>query len=449
MNASPASPERDPARLLQDRPGGDFLVHRDIYRDPEVFAWEMEHVFEGTWNLVGLASQLPRPYDFITTSIGRAPIIISRAGNGELHCLLNTCRHKGALVCHHEQGSARSFVCQYHGWAYACDGRNVLVNHRDAGAYGPAFDAHEHDHDLVPVARFANYRGLLFASLRADVPELDDYLGDLRPLIDLVIDQSPQGVECVGGRGVFVYEGNWKLQMENGVDPYHFASTHVSYIQSLQRRAEKTSVYSGFSSGELQRGSFAFAHGHNAMWGPAPAGKPTPLSFSLDEIRARVGEDRLRWMQHVRNITLFPNAQIADNAALQLRIWRPLSAERTEMRTFCLAPVGEPPQARRMRIRQYEEFFNPGGLATPDDIANYEDCQRGFGARTIDWQQGHARGATLMQAGANDAARELGIEPLSCVVGPFNLGDETVMHATYRTWLDLIQRGRQRAGSGA
>jgi hypothetical protein len=30
------------------------------------------------------------------------------------------------------------------------------------------------------------------------------------------------------------------------------------------------------------------------------------------------------------------------------------------------------------------------------------------------------------------------------VVGAFNLGDETVMHGTYRYWAELIERGLQR-----
>lgn len=424
---------------LQPREGGDLLVHRDIYRDPQVFAWEMEHVFEATWNLVGLESQVPRPYDFFTTSVGRSPVLVTRAADGTVRCLLNTCRHKGAVVCHHQQGSARSFVCQYHGWAYGCDGRNLRVNDQAAGAYAPVFI--RDDHDLVPVARFAAYRGFLFASLRADVPPLEDYLGDLRTLIDLVVDQSPQGVECIPGRGQFVFEGNWKLQMENGVDPYHFAATHRSYIQALQGRAEKTSAYSTFSSADLQRGSFSFPHGHNAMWGPAPPGKTTPLSFVAGELRSRVGDVRQKWMHYVRNITVFPNAQIADNASLQLRIWRPLAVDRTEMRTFCLAPVGEAAEARRLRIRQYEEFFNPGGLATPDDIANFEDCQRGLAARPVQWQQGHSRGAAVVPRGPDAAAQELGIAPLHSVIGPFDLGDETVMHATYRYWLELMERG--------
>ena len=104
--------------LLQDGADHNFLVHRDIYRDPEVFEWEMRYIFEGTWNLLGLESQVAKPLDFLCTHVGRTPVIVSRDAQGKLHCLLNSCRHKGAQVCHQQQGNARMFVCQYHGWAY-------------------------------------------------------------------------------------------------------------------------------------------------------------------------------------------------------------------------------------------------------------------------------------------------------------------------------------------
>lgn len=433
------------ARLLTDRVD-EFLINRDVYRDQEVFEWEMKHIFESTWNLVGLSSQVSKPYDFFTTFVGRTPVIVTRDAQGQLHCLINSCRHKGATVCHHHQGSARTFVCQYHGWAYDASGKNILIKDQADGAYNECFNAQ--DHNLQKVARFAEYRGILFASLSDDVPELDEYLGDVRKMIDLVVDQSPEGLECIPGRGTFVFNGNWKLQMENGVDPYHFSSTHPSYIQALQRRSEKASVYSKFKSSELERGTFSFGHGHNAMWGPAPPGKTTPLTFMQDELESRVGEVRAKWMSYVRNVTVFPNAQFAENASLQLRIWRPLGPDRTEMRTFCLAPIGEPAQARQLRIRQYEEFFNPTGLATPDDIANYEDCQRGFAARPIVWQQGAARGEAVKALCAQHSSlSELDILPEAVVVGSFNLGDETVLHPTYRYWQELIAKGLQSDGS--
>ncbi len=431
------------SRLFAEEAGRQFLVNRDIYRDPEVYEWEMKYIFEGTWNLLGLESQVAKPNDFFTSFIGRSPVIVTRDAQKQLHCLLNSCRHKGAMVCHHHQGNARNFVCQYHGWVYDMSGKNILVKLRDEGAYNECFD--QHSHNLQAVARFESYRGVLFASLNPDVPPLEEYLGDLRRMIDLVVDQSPNGVECIPGRGNFTFNGNWKLQMENGVDPYHFSSTHPSYLQALERRTEQASVYSGFKSQQMERGTFAFPHGHNAMWGTAPSDKATPLVSSKDELVQRLGETSAKWMMYVRNVTFFPNAQFADNASLQLRIWRPLSVDRTEMRTFCLAPVGEASEARALRIRQYEEFFNPSGLATPDDITNYEDCQRGFKARPIFWQQGHARGERIKAlATAHPATAELGINPISTVVGPFNMGDETVMHSTYRYWQTLIEDGLRR-----
>lgn len=426
-------------RMFADR-AGEFLVSRDVYRDREVFEWEMKYIFEGTWNFVGLSSQAARPCDFFTTQVGRSPVIVTRDAEGQLHCLINSCRHKGALVCHHQQGSARTFVCQYHGWAYDAAGRNIFIKHKPEGGYNACFD--RHNHNLQPVARFDSYRGLLFASLNPHVPELQEYLGDVRRMIDLIVDQSAEGLECIPGCVNFTFKGNWKLQMENGVDPYHFSSTHLSYIQALQRRGERGSVYSGFKSTELERGTFAFGHGHNAMWGPAPSHNATLLSCARDELIARHGEVKARWMTYVRNVTLFPNAQFAENASLQLRIWRPLAADLTEMRTFCIAPIGEAAPARARRLRQYEEFFNPAGLATPDDIANYENCQRGLRAQAIRWQQGAARGETARTtATGHPSAAEIGVHPLSTVVGPFNLGDETVMHPTYRYWLELVEQG--------
>ena len=62
------------------------------------------------------------------------------------------------------------------------------------------------------------------------------------------------------------------------------------------------------------------------------------------------------------------------------------------MKSYCLAPIGEAPELRAWRLRQFEDFFNPGGMATPDDTVTYEGCQSGFGAQPISFLQGYARG---------------------------------------------------------
>src|SRR5258707_7544229 len=80
------------------------------------------------------------------------------------------------MLCAAEAGNAKYHVCPYHGWAYDAAGRNIDIKDRRTGCYPAAFDAE--DHDLVPLPRVASYRGFVFGSLSAEVPSLEDFLGD-------------------------------------------------------------------------------------------------------------------------------------------------------------------------------------------------------------------------------------------------------------------------------
>ncbi|MFZ2737044.1 MAG: aromatic ring-hydroxylating dioxygenase subunit alpha [Burkholderiaceae bacterium] len=441
-------------KLIVDQPqSNEFQVHRDLFRDKDLFELEMRHIFEGSWVFLGLASQVPNPHDFLTTWIGRHPVLLMRDADGTLGAFLNTCRHRGALVCHHMQGNAKYHVCSYHGWAYDSGGRNVNIKDKKDGCYPSSFE--DVDHGLKPVARFGEYRGFLFASLNAAVPSLEEHLGSTKTFLDLIVDQSPQGVELVPGSSTYTYKGNWKLQIENCVDVYHLTSTHPSFMQIVERRNSgeskhklKALNFDAYRQPGVVRGSFTFKHGHAVAWGANPKPEVRPLFERADELLERVGAMRTKWMLSMRNLTLYPNMQVAENASLQLRLIRPLAVDRTEMKIYCLAPVGESAQAREYRLRQYEDFFNSTGLATPDDTTAYEDCQTGYSARSVQWQQGYERGATAVIQGADEFAQELGIEVETSISGPFNIQDETVFRASYREWLRLMENGLERDQAG-
>ena len=434
--------------LIDHRPeDGVFRIHRDAYRDPAVFALEMAHIFSAGWVFVGHASQLPKPHDFITVNIGQTPLIVMRDAAGRLGCFLNSCRHKGAMVCVEPRGNRRLHVCPYHSWSYGSDGRNVAIKARAAGAYAPAFDAE--DHDLAAVPRFGEYRGFLFASLGSEGPSLEEHLGDARVFLDMVVDQSLDGVDLVPGQVRYTFRANWKLQLENSLDAYHLTSVHPSYFGLLDRRAQmagRTDVTAAVWQGERGRqveeemGSFGFPQGHALVWTRTPAERH-PLYPERAALAARVGELRCDWMMRTRQFNVFPNLQLASNAALQMRVIRPLAFDLTEITSYCVAPVGEDAEARRKRIRQYEDFFNPSGMATPDDTVTYEDSQRGFESGLVEWQQGTARGMVAMQAGADRHARELGITPATSMHGPFSMSDETVYQAMYLAWQRQLAAG--------
>lgn len=66
---------------------------------------------------------------------------------------------------------------------------------------------------------------------------LEEYLGDAAKIIDLLVDQSPEGLEVLRGSSTYTYDGNWKVQAENGADGYHVTATHWNYAATTARRA--------------------------------------------------------------------------------------------------------------------------------------------------------------------------------------------------------------------
>ncbi len=435
-----------PARFyVDDRPEeGVFRVHRDVYHSPELFELEMKYIFERTWNFLTLESQIPKANDYITTFIGRTPVVVTRDAKGQLHGFLNACRHKGATVCRLEKGNAKFHVCLYHGWAYDPTGKNVSIKQREVADYPAAFDAD--NHDLIPLGKLDSYRGLVFGSLSPDVPPLLDHLGDLKFFIDLHMDQGPNGMEAIPGRVAYTYRGNWKMQLENGQDPYHVDTAHGSFMAISERRRKGQGNVAApqldwQKRNEVQIGAYEFPYGHTSVWHDVAEPERRPTFATIEEIKTRVGAVHAEWMLKQRNAVFFPNLQIADQIVPILRTFRPISAGVTELRSMVLGPIGESDDLRATRLRQFEDFVNPGGYATPDDITVFADCQVGFGSTGVDFLQGYSRGLGVMEKGANEEAREVGLHPLTSVKGHRTQNTELGTHAPFREWVRLMEAG--------
>ena len=423
---------------------GVFRVHRDVFSDPEIFELEMKYIFERTWVYLALENQIPKPNDFVTAWIGRNPILVTRTPAGRIAAHLNICPHKGVQLCPVEQGSTKFHVCPYHGWAFDASGKNVDIKDAKAANYPAAFNAISHD--LMPIARLASYKGMIFGSLSPDVPELETFLGDMKTFIDLAMDQGPHGMEIVPGRATYTYRGNWKMQMDNAMDQYHLTSTHVSFmdVQAKRRGGSGNTEARQFDWDmrlSQEGGMFSFPYGHTCLWLNQPEVEKRPIYPVLDEVRSRVGDTRAQWMLKGRNSLFFPNMQIADSTTLNVHTFRPIAANLTEMRVHCIAPIGESPERRTWRLRQFEDFFNPTGLATPDDTACFEAMQRGYAARPYEYLQGYYRGMEIVQQGPDATARELGVNPATSLRAPFDSNCETSMHAAYREWSRLMGAG--------
>ena len=91
-------------RYLDDRPEASvFRVHGDAFTDNELLDLEFRHIFEKTWIFLTLESSIARANDYVTTRIGRTPVLVTRNASGGIGAFVNACRHKGATVARLEQ----------------------------------------------------------------------------------------------------------------------------------------------------------------------------------------------------------------------------------------------------------------------------------------------------------------------------------------------------------
>ena len=388
----------DDRLIVEDREAGRFLVNREAFVSEDIQAREQRAVFDRSWLYIGHSSEIPTPGRFVTRNVAGRPVIFTRDRAGEVRALLNTCRHRGSLVCRERQGTARNFYCMYHGWVYDLDGTLRALPGEDA--YGPNFD--RAGMSLVPVPRLDSYRDFWFVCFDPAAQSLHDYLAGAREYIDIILDQSPSGrMEIVSGSQQYDIRANWKLLVENSVDDYHLIATHASWMTYMRNSGVSTAAPKG--SGLLLPTAGKgrdLGNGHLCIDNPNYRGRPVARWISIygedaredivgvqAELVERLGEARAARVGDTnRNLVIFPNLVINDGSSVTVRSFSPAGAGGMHVTSFCLGPVEETPAQRERRLSSFLTFYGPGGFATPDDLAALETAQLGYATwREVRW----------------------------------------------------------------
>tara|TARA_R110000787_G_scaffold107589_1_gene215598 strand:- start:50 stop:1372 length:1323 start_codon:yes stop_codon:yes gene_type:complete len=427
--------------LIDDRPkDGVFRVDRNIYLDEEIFEAEMRNIFEGNWQFLCHESQVKKPGDYFATHLGRQPVYVHRQEDGSLKGFLNVCSHRGAKLTPLQQGNAKTLTCRFHGWTYKCDGACIRIKDEATG-YGEGFDRSVYDLRELPA--LGSYKGFIFGSLSGDVDPLEDFLGESRAFLAFVADQSAAGLEVLPGSQKYVIGGNWKMSTENAVDGYHTSTVHRVFANTVSLR-EAREGYEGMMKTEVGRlakkvrnGCYDLGRGHMVIWAERDPVSTSPLSEAEDRLSRDYPEGRVNWMlRRGRNLIVYPSLMINDFAATQIRIFRPLSVNETEVTIYCLAPSEESREARYARLRKFEDFFMASGMATSDDVTALEATHEGSRGRVARWGEFH-RGMGTMIAGPDDVAEEGGFMPETSNT---SWDHETLYYSFYRQWRQQVAR---------
>ena len=201
------------------------IISREIFVNEDIYRQEQEQVFARAWLFIGHESQIPKPGDFLVSSMGEESVILCRDRAAKIHVFLNSCRHRGMKVCRYDEGNTVEFQCPYHGWSYACDGALVGVPFAK-DAYGEQLDRSKWG--LIEVARTESYKGTIWATWDANAPSFLDYVGGYKLYLDLLLDAwdgREGGTEAIGGVHKWLIPCNWKFPAENfSGDRYHGVS---------------------------------------------------------------------------------------------------------------------------------------------------------------------------------------------------------------------------------
>ena len=430
-----------------DAARGVYRGRRDAFTDPDIFELEMRYIFEGNWIYLAHESQLPNNGDYLTVNMGRQPVVLTRDRNGELNALINACSHKGAMLCRRKKDNRTTFTCPFHGWTFNNAGKLLKVKDPRGAGYPETFKT-DGSHDLTRVPRFESYRGFLFGSLNPDVPELTDHLGGAAKIIDMIADQSPEGVEVLRGSSTYTYDGNWKVQAENGADGYHVSAVHWNYAATTARRssgesATETKAMDAGQWGKLRGGYYAWEKGHILLWNEWGNPEDRPLWGQREEFAQQYGQAYADWMlRYSRNLCVYPNVYIMDQFGSQIRHFHPVAVGQDRGHHLLHRPQGRerrgpegphPPVRGLLQRQRHGHPGRPGGVPLlPEDLPGHRGAlerheprcralDRGPGRRRQDArprpgvQRGQDRGrgpvhrpARLLEEGAAAGARDRG-----------------------------------------
>ena len=378
----------------------EHRVHRDVYLDPEIFQLEMERVWGKAWIYVGHESQVKEPGQFITTTIGAEPVVMSCDKAGKKHVMYNRCGHRGAKVCAQKSGKTSMFRCPYHGWSYHLDGKLNVIPH-DCGYDNTNFDWDDPQFSMSPVARVESHRGFVFACQSAEGPDLKTFLGATIDTIDNMCDRSPVGeVEVVGKSLPYMHDCNWKMFIENLNDAVHPMVCHASVGHSARevvgrlpegtptpREIEIISPFGGSYEFFDSLGSRTMDYGHSFMGGEASIHSAySDISGYMESMVEAYGRERAEKIlsQNRHNTTVYPSFTLKDVIQVA-RVCRPIAVDKTLVESWHFRLVGAPQEMLHRTITYSRLINSPASMVGPDDWDVYKRMQDSLHSDSAHW----------------------------------------------------------------
>lgn len=280
------------------------------------------------------SAALPEPGSYVARRSAGIPVLAVRGKDGVVRAFRNSCRHRGAEVAS-GTGCAKAFVCPFHGWTYALDGRLARIHHERGFP-----DIDKDTHGLVPI--FAEEKaGIIFIS-QSEQPGEHDPAEGMQDVIASDVDL----IETHDNEADY----NWKVALEGSIEGYHIRFGHPETFYPYGYDNLNIVEHCGRNS----RVTFPFRRIEKLA------------DIPVDDRRI---EGRVTYVYHI-----FPNALITVlSHHTILVVLEPIAPGRTRNIAYSLAYTGGDPAAMETAKRDAQFVTDTGA---PEDRALAESIQR-------------------------------------------------------------------------
>ena len=193
------------------------------YTSEAFFALENERIFQDSWVFAGFAHELAQRGDVAPVAVAGWPVLLVRDRAKRIRAFHNVCRHRSLKLVEQPGNLGTKIRCPYHSWTYGLDGALQIAPYfggSDPRAMPAGFERGQHG--LVPV-RSATWHDWIFVNLSGCAPPFEDFVAPL--------ERHLEGIDLAGLAHLVTIDlgeiaANWKLLLENFIEPYHVQFVH-------------------------------------------------------------------------------------------------------------------------------------------------------------------------------------------------------------------------------
>ncbi len=334
------------------------------FSDPAIFAAEQALLFERTWQLAGLGSDVRDDKDFLTGTVGTQPYVLQNF-RGRVAALHNVCSHRAAPLQPEERGN-RGLYCPYHGWVFDASGVPVGIPHNEA-----FYPISVEEAKCLAARSFshASLGNLMFVSAAPDADvaaqfgEHAQLLSNIGGALDDISFRTRIHADC-----------NWKFLVHNAYD-----DIHAQFVHPQTSLDTSDHVAAHWRAHAFDRDAERLPHDYSRRH----ALFTVEMTKAAQERNASIFDgclaNRTFAFDHYLHLVLWPNVVITSVQGLWYNIvrYRPVSAQSTEIDLW-LVPARQRGGRSSVTPDVLYHLALAGLRVFQEDIAAVESSQRGI-----------------------------------------------------------------------